>query len=82
MTGPNNKLLRWTILLFAVFFVAEVVLSYLALLILKSGVIDNTFGMTFVALLIGFVIYIFVTVLVLNSCCFDLADKTMYFKAA
>ena len=82
MTVPNNKLLQWTILLFAAFFVAEVVLSYFALSILKAGVVDKNYGMTFVALLVGFVIYIVVTVLVLNRCCFDLADKTMYFKAA
>ena len=79
---PNNKLLRWTILLLAVFFVAEVMLSYLALSILKTRIIGINYGMTFVALLIGFVIYIVVTIPLLNRCCFDLADKAMYFKAA
>ncbi|MBR0366139.1 MAG: hypothetical protein IJH94_04985, partial [Clostridia bacterium] len=29
-----------------------------------------------------FVIYVVVMILLLNRCCFDLADKTMYFKAA
>lgn len=82
MTGPNNKLLRWTIILFAIFFAAEVFLSFISIFILKTAFSDIDYGITFVAFLIAFTIYVVVMILLLNRCCFDLADKTMYFTAA
>lgn len=78
----ENKVLRWAGILFAEMSLAEAGLSYLAIIVLRAGGFGDDYGPTFIALILGLLVYFTVTIIFLNRCCFDLLDKKQYYKAA
>ncbi len=76
----ENKTLRWIGILLTEMVLAEVLLSYIAIVVLRMGRFANTYAPTFIALLSGLFVYFVVTIIFLNRCCFDLLDKKLYYK--